>query len=308
MVGDHVLRFIQHLSPRYTSTFQSRTLSSFLTYDASTSMNMYLAALASPPTLAPLPGLVTSPPGTPAGGGGSLARGGPGSRKNSTASTSRKDSSSTLTLSVKEPAYNYAASFQAPMTPTTVTSFNITPIPSTPIPSTPGPGAMVGMGAGMGVGGNPAEAAALLKMINEGLGITDDQVVFSLTPSVFASQTQDDFSTSKPLSSSPPSSPSLNPNSTHQTQQEEDGPWRKEGDVLPVRPRCVDQALWEVGGAAVALRLVGLARGQHELSRTVGVLVDGVRFSWGVSEDVERMRRFHLVAPHFTPFSPNIRG
>ena len=48
--------------------------------------------------------------------------------------------------------------------------------------------------------------------------------------------------------------------------------------------------MWEIGGAAVALRLVQLAQNQHEVSRALGVLTDGLRNSWQNSEDMEQMR------------------
>lgn len=165
------------------------------------------------------------------------------------------------------------------------------------------------------IAGSAAEAAALLRAINEGIGITDDTIVFSITPGVF------------------PNTDLMNRSSGSgegagegAEEEEKDGVWVdegnpfvKEGDVVPVRPRCVDQAMWEVGGAGVALRLVQLAqvrsillrislffttpkcwladslfRGAlqtpHELSRTLGILTDGLKFSWQNSEDMERIR------------------
>ncbi|EIM79744.1 uncharacterized protein STEHIDRAFT_163303 [Stereum hirsutum FP-91666 SS1] len=47
-------------------------------------------------------------------------------------------------------------------------------------------------------------------------------------------------------------------------EEEKDGVWLDEGNQIvkdgEVRPRCVDQAMWQVGGASVALRLVQLAQ------------------------------------------------
>lgn len=44
--GDDVPRFIQHLGPRYAGRFQSADLVKYLTYEASTSLNIFLATVA----------------------------------------------------------------------------------------------------------------------------------------------------------------------------------------------------------------------------------------------------------------------
>ncbi|KAK7049866.1 Beige protein-like 1 [Paramarasmius palmivorus] len=46
-LSDDLPRFIHHLGPRYFGHFQDRSLSKFLTYEASTSLNMFLSAVAS---------------------------------------------------------------------------------------------------------------------------------------------------------------------------------------------------------------------------------------------------------------------
>jgi hypothetical protein len=86
-----------------------------------------------------------------------------------------------------------------------------------------------------------------------------------------------------------------------------------EGDVYVVKAACLDMALWKVGGAGVALKLVQaanvgskyhqcylgpqltlpfdfLSQTQHEVSRTLGILTDGLKNSWQNSEDMERLR------------------
>jgi len=45
-----------------------------------------------------------------------------------------------------------------------------------------------------------------------------------------------------------------------------------EGDVFTVKAECLDVALWKIGGAAVVLRLVQLAKTPHEISRALGIL------------------------------------
>ncbi|KAF8635320.1 hypothetical protein AX17_003946 [Amanita inopinata Kibby_2008] len=68
------------------------------------------------------------------------------------------------------------------------------------------------------------------------------------------------------------------------------------GDVVLVRAMCLDQALWNIGGPAVALKLVHAANAPHELSRTLGVLLDGLKNSWQNSEDMERLRGYDILA------------
>ncbi|KAF5354041.1 hypothetical protein D9756_006953 [Leucocoprinus leucothites] len=46
-IFDELIRFIHHLGPRYVGNFQDSALIKFLTYEASTSLNMFLAAIGS---------------------------------------------------------------------------------------------------------------------------------------------------------------------------------------------------------------------------------------------------------------------
>lgn len=46
-LGDDLLRLIHHLGPRYQGNFQDPSLIKFLTYEASTSLNIFLTAVAS---------------------------------------------------------------------------------------------------------------------------------------------------------------------------------------------------------------------------------------------------------------------
>ncbi|TFY62229.1 hypothetical protein EVJ58_g3994 [Rhodofomes roseus] len=68
------------------------------------------------------------------------------------------------------------------------------------------------------------------------------------------------------------------------------------GDIFLVKNGTLDMALWKIGGAAVALRLVQLANSDHQLSRALGVLTDGIRNSWQNSEDMERLRGYDILA------------
>lgn len=46
-LDDDIVRFIHHIGPRYIGNFQDSNLKRFLTYEASTSVNMFLASLKS---------------------------------------------------------------------------------------------------------------------------------------------------------------------------------------------------------------------------------------------------------------------
>jgi hypothetical protein len=179
-LGDHLPRFIHHLGPRYNATFQSQSLVKFLTYEASTSLNVFLSNL--------------------------------GSSK----------------------------------------------------------------------GGISPDVVALVKAINDGIGIEEASVVFSFSPAAYIPRAEGALTTLSRFT--------------------------KDGNVHATKAYCIDTAMWEIGGVAVALRLIQLAKvilnsvfqnmsmfnhseqTPHELSRTLGILTDGLRNSWQNSEDMERMR------------------
>ncbi|KAJ7700350.1 beach-domain-containing protein [Mycena rosella] len=175
--GDDLPRFIHHLGPRYSGNFQDPLLVKFLTYEASTSLNMYLS---------------------------------------------------------------------------TVVSKSQTPIGLTP----------------------------LMKVVKDGLGIAEASVVFSVSP--------------------------LNcpANDTESAVVPANGSKREfvtQGDVFIVKAACLDLSLWKIGGAAVPLRLLQVANTPHEVSRALGVLMDGLRNSWQNSEDMERLRGYEILASVLRP-------
>ncbi|KAI0300557.1 beach-domain-containing protein [Multifurca ochricompacta] len=167
-LGDHLPRFIHHLGPRYNATFQSQNLVKFLTYEASTSLNIFLSNL------------------------------------------------------------------------------------------------------GASKGGIPSDVVALVKAINGGIGIEESSLVFSFSPAAYLPSVDGVLAT-------------LNR-------------FTKDGDVYATKAYCVDTAMWEIGGVAVPLRLIQLAKTPHELSRTLGILTDGLRNSWQNSEDMERMRGYEILS------------
>jgi len=124
------------------------------------------------------------------------------------------------------------------------------------------------------------DVVALAKAINGGIGIEETLVVFSFSPAAYISRVDGALTT-------------LNR-------------FTKDGNVYATKACSFDTAMWEIGGVAVALRLIQLAKVlhismfqnrliqfeqmPHELSRALGILTDGLRHSWQNSEDMERMR------------------
>ncbi|KAJ7337518.1 beach-domain-containing protein [Mycena albidolilacea] len=175
--GDDLPRFIHHLGPRYSGNFQDPLLTKFLTYEASTSLNMYLS---------------------------------------------------------------------------TVVAKSNTPAGQTP----------------------------LLKVVKDGLGIAENSIVFSVSPlNCAATDTE---------SGVVPANGSKRVFAT-------------QGDVFIVKAACLDLSLWKIGGAAVPLRLLQVANTPHEVSRALGVLMDGLRNSWQNSEDMERLRGYEILASVLRP-------
>ncbi|KAJ7579061.1 beach-domain-containing protein [Mycena floridula] len=173
-LSDDIPRLIHHLGPRYAGNFQDPALVKFLTYEASTSLNMFLSTVAVSKTV-------------------------------------------------------------------------------------------------------PLESLPLMKVVRDGLAIPPSSVVFSISP----------LYTDK--SGRSPIVPALG------------GEFKVHGDVFTVKVSCLDMALWKVGGAAVPLRLVQLASTPHELSRSIGTLIDGLRNSWQNSEDMERLRGYEVLADILRP-------
>jgi hypothetical protein len=60
--------------------------------------------------------------------------------------------------------------------------------------------------------------------------------------------------------------------------------------VQVVDPCSLDEAMAVVGGPAVALRLIELARTESELTSTMAILAHLVKESWSACEELERIR------------------
>jgi hypothetical protein len=155
VIADDLPRLIHHLGPRYCGTFQDPYLVKFLTYEASTSLNMFLATLA-----------------------------------------------------------------------TKVTS--------------------------------PAELSPLVKAVREGLGVAASAIIFFMSPASVRGECRGGASKLISLPSTPSSAFFLS-----QVQNAVRSGIEESGDILAANLSCLDMALWKVGGAAIALRLVQLAKVGH---------------------------------------------
>ncbi|KAJ6464029.1 beach-domain-containing protein [Mycena sanguinolenta] len=215
--GDDLPRFIHHLGPRYSGNFQDPLLVKFLTYEASTSLNMYLSTV------------VAKSPTTPASAGPSA-----------------------------------------------------------------GP------------------AAPLMKVVKDGLGIAENTIVFAMSPHNCApSKSEDAIGETEDGTVLATGHASANGNAVNGSGKGGGGAgagagsgmkvFRTSGDVFVVKAACLDLSLWKIGGAAVPLRLVQVANTPHEVSRALGVLVDGLRNSWQNSEDMERLRGYEILANVLRP-------
>ncbi|KAI0360774.1 beach-domain-containing protein [Trametes cingulata] len=117
--------------------------------------------------------------------------------------------------------------------------------------------------------GAASEVKNLINSFKHGIGIAESSIIFSVSPAT--------------------------------TRFEDKGAGElndatMDGDVFVARCNGLDLAMWEIGGAAVSLRLVQLANNPHEVSRALGVLTDGLRNSWQNSEDMERLRGYDILA------------
>ncbi|KAM6494725.1 hypothetical protein JOM56_009348 [Amanita muscaria] len=205
-LSDDISRLIYHLGPRYSGTFHDPLLVKFLTYEASTSINMYLSNISKP----------------------------------------KPDSRSSKSKSPDSP---------------------------------------------------------LIKALKDGVGISDSQYVFALSAKHNV-MLQKDRGQALAKSTGMPDEAFLQhvltviPSQvgTVDDGEQNRGRFKVMGDVVLVKATCLDQALWKIGGPTVALRLVQAANTSHELSRALGVLLEGIKNNWQNSEDMERLCGYDILA------------
>lgn len=157
---------------------------------------------------------------------------------------------------------------------------------------------------------SPGDLSPLVKAVKDGLCVDESSILFSISPSSVQDDAQVTASTIPPMTSTPSSGFFSSP-----AQKSTWSVVEQEGDIAISSTTSLDSALWMVGGAAISLRLVQLAnvhllhhslptpsmliiaQTSHELSRTLGILTDGLRNNWQNSEDMERLRKNSYIMP-----------
>ncbi|EJC99617.1 beach-domain-containing protein [Fomitiporia mediterranea MF3/22] len=196
-LSDEIPNIIQHLGPRYYAHFQTKDLYRFLTYEASTSLNIFLSSLVSQRTK--------------------------------------------------------AGRIQSART------------------------------------GIAPSSSSTLRILMDGIGVAEEGFLFSIT--ALGSNYDNKADGNRDVSSTYIENGVCSPKASADRMRLE-----ILGDVVSVTRECLDTALWKIGGAAVTLRLVELASTPHELSRTLGIFADGSRNSWQMSEDMEYIHAFDILA------------
>ncbi|KAF6760566.1 hypothetical protein DFP72DRAFT_988225 [Ephemerocybe angulata] len=253
-VGEDVPRFIHHLGPRYSGNFQDPGLVRFLTYEASTSLNMFLTSVSSKQYANPLSPSAVSPTDTP-------------------------DQPMSIAAALGAMASN-PGSGASPQSVIVDKSQTYVPASKQTIIQ-----------------------SGMMKVVKFGVGVTEAHIVFSFSAAdchtggvgvsipIRGQIKVKAQASAQRLSKSPSVDNALRLEGAYVGDGVE-----SQGDVFVVKAACLDSALWKIGGAAVALKLVQLAKTPHELSRSLGILVDGLRNSWQNSEDMERLRGYEILA------------
>lgn len=231
------------LGPRYSGNFQDPGLVRFLTYEASTSLNMFLTSVSAKNYANPLSPSAVSPGENP------------------------------------DQPMSIAAALEAMAPPAAGTS---TPVNTqTYIPASK----------------QSIIQSGMMKVVKNGVGIAESHIVFS-----FSAEDCDAGGVGvympirgqlrgKVQQHVRRSSKSSFNSLQLEVESWKEGELESQGDVFVIKAACLDSAFWKIGGAAVGLKLVHLAKTPHELSRSLGILVDGLRNSWQNSEDMERLRK-----------------
>lgn len=103
---------------------------------------------------------------------------------------------------------------------------------------------------------SPSDTSPLVKAVRDGLGITESSFVFAISPSSVRDDTRQDVPKAPSLPTTPSSAFFL---SSQMPKPVRSGPVAQIGDIFPAHVQCLDMALWKVGGASIALRLVQIA-------------------------------------------------
>lgn len=124
----------------------------------------------------------------------------------------------------------------------------------------------------------------LIKAIKQGHIFPEDQILLSMSANNTSSVESDSHTEIRVLNAALPSPiRSADSGRSHAAVI---------GDVSVHNPLCLDEAMFVVGGPAVALKIVELASTPEELLSAISLLVESVRESWKASEEIERMRAY----------------
>ncbi|KAJ3833898.1 hypothetical protein F5878DRAFT_545746 [Lentinula raphanica] len=270
-LADDLPRFIHHLGPRYFGSFQDTEIARFLTYEAATSLNMFVFNAGALPN--------SNFSGTSSFGANSYA--------SFTQAVSPGPSSAQNQRLLSPPS-----SAKPPNTPFS--------------PSSPSSAALFSpLSPTIGMLHPPPGPSSLIRAIKEGIGmgVPESGIVWAVSPGGFPSGPPKSAYGSGFPKSAQRSAFSLNGNADDENALDDSngvgGTGRDfvmHGDVYFVKAKTMDSALFRVGGIGIALKLVGAAKTSHELSRALGVFTDGIKNSWQNSEDVERLRGYDILA------------
>jgi hypothetical protein len=101
---------------------------------------------------------------------------------------------------------------------------------------------------------SPAEFSPLVKAVRDGLGVAESSIVFVISPSSVRDELRKGASNAISLPSTPSSAFFLS-----QAQTPVRSGIEQTGDIYAASSSCLDVAVWKIGGAAIALRLVQIA-------------------------------------------------
>jgi len=221
-LGEDVPRFVHHLGPRYSANFQDPNLVRFLTYEASTSLNMFLTSVSSKAHANPLSPTAASP------------------------------DEGTEPVSIAAALGSLAPPTQAANGVNNDQNY---------VPATK----------------QSILQSGMMKVVKSGVGIPDAHIIFSFsavdckTSGVGVTIPLRGLLKIKALNMAsgglrqstrtPSFGDVFNLERTESTGGDERGDEvEARGDVFVVKAACMDSALWKIGGAAVALKLVQLAK------------------------------------------------
>lgn len=247
-------RLIHHLGPRYMGLLQDKKLSRFLTYGSATSLSIWLFSLGTQ-------GMQLESTGRAAHGTGSRKTHkpvkSPGSRRDSVAVkgfTVGQDSSLPTPSSKPAPIRR--------MTLADLTSA-FTSIPSVSITPTVSDNGVTMSPAALAARARKYEAERkdLVKLLREGTGVSEDNVLFYVSSGVVEHVARRKGGEVEDILLGLEENPeNIGLRGSNDLGKKDN--WDNlmfHGDIVTYRPQCLDVGVWEIGGAGILLRIVEIA-------------------------------------------------